>query len=284
MSIILQTDNRLTYFIFNFNYSKFHRKIKGFFEIFNRINSKSQAGERMILVTGDTHGDISRFSDKSIKKLKKGDTLIICGDFGFIWDGSKKEKKTLKKLGKRKYNVLFVEGIHENFDELEKYETEEWNGGLTRKISGNLRQLIRGNVFDLDGKKVFAFGGGTSEENDSYLNLDGVKMLEKWRREIPTESELKKSDEALASCQNTVDFVVSYEPPAQLAEFLSLGKTDRNHINTYLEKIKSEVDFKMWYFGCNHINKTIPPKYKALFNEVATASKGEKNKKKIKGE
>ncbi|MBP5606572.1 MAG: metallophosphoesterase, partial [Ruminiclostridium sp.] len=59
----------------------------------------------MILVTGDVHGDLSRFSDKHIKRLKKNDFLLICGDLGLIWDGSEKEKKLLKKLGKHKYNI-----------------------------------------------------------------------------------------------------------------------------------------------------------------------------------
>ena len=45
----------------------------------------------MVYVTGDTHGDIKRFSDPRLRSLKKGDTLIICGDFGFIWDGSNME-------------------------------------------------------------------------------------------------------------------------------------------------------------------------------------------------
>ena len=42
----------------------------------------------MLYVTGDTHGDYERFTSSALKKLKKGDTLFICGDFGFIWDGS----------------------------------------------------------------------------------------------------------------------------------------------------------------------------------------------------
>ena len=33
------------------------------------------------------HGDFERFKLPAMKKLKKGDTLIICGDFGFLWDG-----------------------------------------------------------------------------------------------------------------------------------------------------------------------------------------------------
>ena len=52
----------------------------------------------MLYVTGDTHGDYERFTSSALKKLKKGDTLFICGDFGFIWDGSKNEEKLLKKI------------------------------------------------------------------------------------------------------------------------------------------------------------------------------------------
>ena len=70
----------------------------------------------MLYVTGDTHGDYERFTSSALKKLKKGDTLFICGDFGFIWDGSKNEEKLLKKIGKLKYNVCFIDGTHENFD------------------------------------------------------------------------------------------------------------------------------------------------------------------------
>ena len=56
----------------------------------------------MICVTGDLHGDITRFGSPVLKKLRRGDALIITGDFGCIWDGSKKEKKIHKKLGKKK--------------------------------------------------------------------------------------------------------------------------------------------------------------------------------------
>ena len=68
----------------------------------------------MIYVTGDMHGDISRFEDKNIAKLRRGDYLIICGDFGFIWDGSRQEEKVLKFLSRQKFTILFVDGCHEN--------------------------------------------------------------------------------------------------------------------------------------------------------------------------
>ena len=59
----------------------------------------------MVYVTGDMHGDYSRFDSPAIKQLKKGDTLIICGDFGFVWDNSKIEQKILKKLAGKKFNI-----------------------------------------------------------------------------------------------------------------------------------------------------------------------------------
>ena len=38
----------------------------------------------MVYVTADLHGDASRFRSKEIRRLKKGDTLIVLGDFGFL--------------------------------------------------------------------------------------------------------------------------------------------------------------------------------------------------------
>lgn len=225
----------------------------------------------MILITGDTHGDFDRFGKKELRRLKRNDALIICGDFGFIWDGSKKEKKILKKIGKKRYNVLFVEGVHENFTELDKYETEYWCGGLTRKISGNLRQLIRGEIFEIAGKRIFAFGGGTSEENDAYLNCTSEQPDDRLKHELPSDEELNRALKNIADNSGQVDFVVSYDPPAKISEFLTLGKTDRTHINTFLDDVSEKAEFKTWFFGRYHLNKLIPTKYQAVFDKIVEA-------------
>ena len=118
----------------------------------------------MILITGDTHGDMQRFQLPAVKKLGKRDTLIVCGDFGFVWDGSAKEQRALKKLGRLPFDILFVEGCRDNYDLLRQYPTVPYRGGQARKISGNLYQLLRGEVYEIEGQKVFAFGGGYSDE------------------------------------------------------------------------------------------------------------------------
>ncbi len=43
----------------------------------------------MIYITGDTHGDFTRFSAKRLRRtgmeLTIEDYIIICGDFGLCW-------------------------------------------------------------------------------------------------------------------------------------------------------------------------------------------------------
>lgn len=228
----------------------------------------------MIYITGDTHADFSRFKDPMLKKLRKQDALIICGDFGFIWDDSPKERKLLKKIGKLPYNVLFVEGSHENYDLLEKYEITEWCGGKTRQISGRLRQLMRGQVFEIAEKTVFAFGGGQTD--DIYELTEGSNW---WAREIPSDEELAEGKANLEKVGNEVDFVVTYEPPSRMQDFL-IGSGDCNHINTYLSEIYEKINFKGWFFGKLHLNKVVPPKYYAVYDNIIAADKTKVKRKK----
>ena len=126
----------------------------------------------MVYVTGDMHGDASRFSDPRLKKLKKGDTLLVCGDFGFLWNGSKAEQKLLKQIGSKKYNVCFLDGTHENFELLKSYDVIEWNGGKARQIYKNLYHLMRGQIYEIEGLKIFTMGGGESPDIDIRFDND----------------------------------------------------------------------------------------------------------------
>ena len=169
----------------------------------------------MLYVTGDTHGDYERFTSSALKKLKKGDTLFICGDFGFIWDGSKNEEKLLKKIGKLKYNVCFIDGTHENFERLRSYEVSEFKGGKVHHITGNLYHLMRGQVYDFDGVSVFAMGGGESPDIDIRSDLNS------WAGdEIPTEAELTEG--AHAARLAALYCCTPDETPAQAARYAAV--------------------------------------------------------------
>lgn len=227
----------------------------------------------MIYITGDMHGDENRIYDKSMRKLKEGDTLIICGDFGFIWSGNDKEKKILEYLGSRKYNVCFLDGTHENYDLLYKYRETVWKGGRVHRIYGNLFHMCRGQIFNLEGMRFFTFGGG--ESPDKELRTEHETW---WREELPSPSEMAEGAETIDEANCEVDIILTHEPPTLVKSsiLLRLGKTDRiNKLNGYLDEINRSCKFKRWYFGSMHEDRVITPYHTAVFNELWGVRKSE---------
>lgn len=109
-------------------------------------------GITMIYATGDTHGTFERFREEYFPEqatMTKDDYVIICGDFGGVWDGGKQENKRLDWLEQLPFTVLFVSGKHENFDLLAEYPVEDWNGGKVQRIRPHMNHLLRSQVFQL---------------------------------------------------------------------------------------------------------------------------------------
>lgn len=129
----------------------------------------------MIYFTGDTHSDFARLSTDRFpeqKNMSKNDYVIICGDFGGLWKKSNETDYWLKWLSDKPFTTLFVDGNHENFEMLNEYPTEEWNGGKIHKITDSLFHLMRGQIFNIDDKKIFTFGGAKSHDiRDGILTL-----------------------------------------------------------------------------------------------------------------
>ena len=108
----------------------------------------------MVYLTGDTHGELDRFKHGRLRWLGKRDIVVVLGDFGFVWDGSKEEQKKLDWLRKRSYTLLFLDGAHENYDLLAQYPVEERFGGRVQALGGNVYHVCRGSVLELEGKNI----------------------------------------------------------------------------------------------------------------------------------
>ena len=227
----------------------------------------------MIFITGDTHGNRDRLSRWRLRKLQEGDTLIICGDFGFLWDDSQAEQNFLQNLGKRKYNVCFIDGTHENFELLNNYEISQWNGGKVHKIYGNLYHLMRGQIFEIEGKKIFTMGGGESSDVDIRRDVNA------WSKdEIPTQEELLEGAENLEVANYDMDVIVTHEPPLKVKSFLNLNENEMLRVtalNAYFEELASNCKFKKWFFGSLHIDKYISGTHRAIFKDIINIETGE---------
>ncbi len=217
----------------------------------------------MLYVTGDIHADIRRLKGRAAKQLKKGDILLVCGDFGFLWDGSPKELRLLDWLGKRPYQILFVEGTHDNIDLLSGYPEETLYGGQVRRVSGNCCQLLRGECYEIEGKRVFALGGGESTDMD--IRVEGETW---WSRELPSAEELAHARETLASLNQQVDYILTHSVAPTVNKFLDREQMQINLLLAFLNEISETVQFKRWYFGSCHLDKAIPPKYCAVYQEI----------------
>lgn len=86
----------------------------------------------MIYVTGDCHQNFRKFNTKIFpeqKEMTKEDYVIICGDFGGVWNKeveNKEEKHLLDWLEEKPFTTLFVDGNHEN---LTGFTAIQWNCG-----------------------------------------------------------------------------------------------------------------------------------------------------------
>ena len=117
----------------------------------------------MIYITGDTHGEVSRFEEIHEQyRLTEKDMLIVAGDFGCIFGLGWRDEHKLDLLAKLPYGILFIDGNHECFPQIYTYPEEIWNGGRVHRIRPNILHLMRGQVFTIDGTTVFTMGGGYS--------------------------------------------------------------------------------------------------------------------------
>ena len=212
------------------------------------------------------HGDLERLYEKSFRKLKAGDMLIVCGDFGYIFDGSKLERQVIDYLSTRRFVTAFVDGSHDNMKKINSSRVTYWHGGMIHRIKGNLIHLCRGQIFDIEGNSYFTFGGGESTDKDMRIE----KGLW-WREEEPTPQEMALGAKNLDERGLKVDYIVTHEPPSLVKSSMLLlrGDNDRiNKLNGYFEEIGRSCEYKHWYFGSLHEDRRITPHHTCVFKKT----------------
>ena len=102
--------------------------------------------------------------------------------FGGIWADD--TENVLDSFSSLPFTTLFVDGNHENYDRLGAYPVSEWNGGKVQIIHSDIIHLMRGQVFRIDGKTFFTFGGAESHDKENrkygesiwYEEIDAIRV------------------------------------------------------------------------------------------------------------
>lgn len=243
----------------------------------------------MIYITGDTHSDFSRFTEENFpiqSEMTKDDYIIICGDYGGVWtfeEESRREKEALDWLNNKNFTTLFVDGNHENYTRLYNYPIEEWKGGKVHKIRDSVLHLMRGEIFDIDNKRIFAFGGARSHDiQDGILNLDEEEKIYEYRKrgayfrirdfswwdlELPTKQEMENGIKNLEKINYKVDYIISHCCPTNVQALIN-SAYKRDILTDYLQQISEKCTFKRWYFGHYHDYKQVNSQFTLLYENT----------------
>jgi len=249
----------------------------------------------LVYITGDCHAEFGKFSMKRFpeqRELTREDFVIVCGDFG-IWHDCPEERYWLDWMSEKSFTLLFVDGNHENFDRLKnEFPTVDFHGGKAHKIRDNIYHLMRGYVFDLCGKKFFAFGGASSHDiQDGILSFDDypnkralvddynrrtkagqklrINKVSWWKDELPTKYEMQRGRDNLKKVNYKVDYVVSHCLPQSMVIYLYGGGADSDILTKYFEQlVQNGLQFKQWYVGHYHKQMRLLGNYNILYHGI----------------
>ena len=238
----------------------------------SRGNGRGKGLVVAIFITGDTHGllGINRLSEEGFPEqydMTKNDYIIIAGDFGLIFLNDEREFLLRKWLNKRPFTTLFIDGNHENFEALDKYPIETWHGGKVSFIEDSIIHLKRGQVFNLDNKKIFTFGGARSI--DKHSRTPGYDW---WDQEMPNSRQEQEGLDNLALHGNSVDYVITHDCSGKtlddLVKYGLLMNKQETRLSHFLDEVEEAVDYKHWYFAHHHKDRVIDNKHTVIFENI----------------
>jgi hypothetical protein len=137
---------------------------------------------------------------------------------------------------------------------------------------------MRGEVYTIEGKKFFCFGGASSHDiQDGIIDYDEdgewrkkAKKLDKqgkymyringlswWPEELPSQEEMDNGIRNLEKHNWTVDYIITHSPPASVLALIGHGFYDQDILTKYLEEIRSKTKFKRHFMGHMHINRQL---------------------------
>ena len=227
----------------------------------------------MIFVTGDTHANRLKWEEQIHPVLKAGDTMIVTGDFGV----GGFDESFYDWISEQPYTVLFVDGNHENFTRLYNYPVEQWNGGSVHRIRHNLIHLMRGEVYRIEGKTFWTFGGGYSID----------KMFRRefktwWPQEMPSKEEYERGEDNLKKAGYKVDYILTHTAPAKTVKMLSIktymkikgNVMEEAPLTAFLEEMSLRTEYTKWYFGHFHVDFELWKNQRAIYNCVCELESG----------
>lgn len=228
-----------------------------------------------VFITGDTHRDINiqKLLPENFPtqlSLTKKDILIIAGDFGTPWaygERSSKDHNTLRFHNNRNYTTVFVDGNHENFDQLYTYSTVEFLGAECHQIRPSVYHVKRGQVLQIDDRRIWCFGGANSIDKEHR-----TEFISWWSQEEPN---YREWETGIANLDKSITHIVTHECPTELVRRIWSYHGESpvsNHFSRILDILLEEnINIEKWFFGHHHIDEKFNLKgidFECVYNNI----------------
>ena len=223
------------------------------------------------IITGDTHGDMSRFSRLSVED-PNATAVIILGDAGCNYYKNKKDDRTKQALLDTNMTFYLVRGNHEDRPEnitgmISVYDEEVQGEVFMEEAFPAIKYLKDGCIYVINGHKTLVIGGAYSV--DKWYRLG---MGYQW---FPQE---QLTTDEMAMIETNIkgqhfDFVlshtcpISWEPVDLFLRGIDQSSVDKS-MEQWLDSLKDKIDWTVWLFGHYHADRLERPGVEMFYREI----------------
>ncbi|HEY5524985.1 MAG TPA: hypothetical protein VIK26_06565, partial [Clostridium sp.] len=122
--------------------------------------------------------------------------------------------------------------------------------------------LMRGQVFNIEGRKFFCMGGGTSVDK-----ADRIEGKSWWQQEIPSEEEFETGLRNLKSSHWNVDYVLTHSTSTVFIDQMKELK-ENSPLIEFLNMLEERLEYRQWYFGHFHRDCELDAKNSVLYQHI----------------
>ena len=223
-------------------------------------------------ITGDTHGDFSRFSPFCSRfHTSFEDTMIVLGDAGLNYGADMRDYIRKSEVSKLPLTFFCIHGNHERRPHtIPSYKLKQFHGGQVW-YEPEFPQLLfakDGEVYSFEGHECIVIGGAYSVDKE-------YRLLRGWHwfaDEQPSEEIKERVESVLRDRDYKIDTVLShtcplgYEPVEMFLDGLDQSQVDKS-TEEWLGRIEERLEYRKWYCGHFHTDKKVD-RLRFLFTDI----------------
>lgn len=167
--------------------------------------------------------DIAKLNSKNFptgNSLTKNDIVIILGDAGLVWDGSKTDMYWRKWLNDKPWTTFCVLGNHENYNLIEQIPIVDKFGGKVRQVESSIFYAVSGEIYNFNEKKALVVNGADSIDRE--FRKPNISW---WEQEQITEDSVIKAKKSLKKVNDKIDLLLTHTGGSLVTNYLGFVPT-----------------------------------------------------------